>query len=192
MDNLLRLMYILGKKFEDEITIRQLSVESKVPYTTAHRLIKNNEGLFVIKQKGNLKLCSLNFNDIITKNYLVLAERNESKRFLKKHPDFSTLKDDMPKEDFSLILFGSRAEEKNRDKSDVDVCVINKDGNKKVTFSKFEILFKLEVNPLYFSSKEFRHMLLDKDHNLAKEIIKNHIILHGEEYFWNLVFENGI
>ena len=190
MDNLLKLICTLGKNLNNEITIRQLSKESKVPYTTTYRLIKNNKEIFNINQKGNIKLCSLNFKDNITKNYLILSERKEADFFIKRQPQFKVLKEELPRGDYSLILFGSRAEGKNREKSDVDLCIINKDGKKNINFSKFELLFKLEINPIYLSNKEFKQMLREREQNLAKEIIKKHIILYGEEYFWNLVWEN--
>lgn len=192
MDNLLKLIYALGKNLNNEITIRQLSKDSRVPYTTAHRLIKNNKEIFTINQKGNIKLCSLNLNDNITKTYLILSERKEADLFLRKHAQFKVLKKELPKGDYSLLLFGSRAEGKNREKSDVDLCVVNKDGRKNIKFSKFELLFKLEINSIFLSNKEFKEMLKEKEQNIAKEIIKKHIILHGEEYFWNLVWINGV
>ncbi len=192
MDNLLKLIQSLGKNLNDEIPIRQLSKESKVPYTTTHRLVKNNKDLFIINKKGNIKLCSLNLKDNITKNYLILAERKEAESFMQKQPQFKILKAELPKGDYSLVLFGSRAEGRNREKSDVDLCIINKDGKKNVSFSRFELLFKLEINPIYLSNKEFKDMLKEEEHNLAKEIIKKHIVLYGEEHFWNLIWENGI
>lgn len=192
MDNLLTLVQALGKSLHKEITIRQLSKDSKVPYTTAYRLIKQNPNLFIINQKGNIKLCSLNIKDTITKNYLILAERQQAELFFKKEPQFKVLKEEIPQDNYSLILFGSRAEGKQREKSDIDLCIINKDGSKKIKFSKVEMLFKLEINPIYLSEDEFGQMLKEEEQNLAKEIIKKHIILYGEEYFWNLVWENGI
>jgi len=187
----LRLINALGKNLNNEITIRQLSKEADVPYTTTLRLINKKQELFRINKKGNVKLISLNLEDNITKNYLILSERNQAFTFIKKHPQFKVLKEEIPKGKYSLILFGSRAEEENREKSDVDLCIINKDGKKNISFSKFELLFKLEVNPIFFSKKEFKKMLKEKQQNVAKEIIKKHVILHGEEYFWNLIWENG-
>jgi len=192
MDNLLKLVQTLGKNINNEIPIRQLSKESKVPYTTAHRVVKNNKNLFNITQKGNIKLVSLNLKDNITKNYLILAERKETESFTKKQPQFKVMKDELPTGDFSLILFGSRAEGRGREKSDIDLSIINKDGKKNINFSKFELLFKVEINPIYLSNKEFKQMLKEEEQNLAKEIIKKHIILYGEEYFWNLIWKNGI
>ncbi len=190
MDNLLKLIQTLGKNLHNQIPIRQLSKESKVPYTTTHRLIKNNEGIFIINRKGNIKLVSLNLKDNITKNYLILAERKEAESFLNINPEFKVLKKELPQEDYSLILFGSRAERKQRQKSDIDLCIINKDGKKNIKFSKFELLFKLEINPIYLKDKEFKQMLKEEGQNLAKEIIKKHIILYGEEYFWNLIWNS--
>jgi len=190
MDNLLKLVSSLGKNISNEMPIRQLSKESKVPYTTSYRLIKNNSNIFVINKKGNIRLCSLNFNDNINKNYLILSERKETESFLNDSPKFKILRKDIPLGDYSLILFGSRAEGKQREKSDVDLCIINKDGKKTISFSKFELLFKLEINSICLTNKEFKQMLKEKDQNLAKEIVKKHIILYGEEYFWNLVWNN--
>ena len=184
MDNLLKLVQTLGKNIDNQIPIRQLSKESKVPYTTSYRLIKNNPNLFIIDKKGNIKLCSLNIKDNITKNYLILSERKEAEFFLNKHPEFKILKKDIPAGEYSLILFGSRAEEKQREKSDIDLCIINKDGKKNISFSKFELLFKLEVSPIFLKDNEFKLMLKEDEQNLAKEIIKKHIILYGEEHFW--------
>lgn len=192
MDNLLTLIQALGKSLHKEITIRQLSKDSKVPYTTTYRLIRQNPSLFSINQKGNIKLCSLNIKDTITKNYLILAERQAAELFFKKEPQFKVLKEELPQERYSLILFGSRAEGKQREKSDVDLCIINKDGNKNIKFSKAEMLFKIEINPIYLSEAEFGQMLKEEEQNLAKEIIRKHIILYGEEYFWNLIWKNGI
>jgi predicted nucleotidyltransferase len=192
MDNLLKLIYTSGKNLNNQIPIRQLSEESKIPYTTTHRLIENNNDIFIINKKGNIKLVALNLTDHIIKNYLILSERKELELFLNKNPEFRVLKKELPSGDYTLILFGSRAEGKQREKSDIDLCIINKDEKKKINFSKFELLFKLEINPIYFKDSEFKHMLKEKEHNLAKEIIKKHIVLFGEDYFWNLIWKNGI
>ena len=192
MEQLLKLVNTLGKHLHEEMPVRQLSKESNVPNTTAHRLIRQNKGLFNVREKGNMSLVSLNLSDTITKTHLILSERNETENFLRQKPKFKVLRKDIPKGDYTLILFGSRAEGSHRKKSDVDICVINKDAKMDLRFSQFEHLYDLKVNPIYFKRREFAAMIKEEEHNLADEIIKKHIILHGEEYFWNLVWENGI
>lgn len=192
MDSLLKLLWTLGKNIPSSLTIRQLATDAKVPYATTHRTIDKNKKLFTIVRKGNIKLCSLNLEDPITKNYLILAERQQAEKFLEKNPKLNILRKELPKGDYTFILFGSRAEEQQREKSDIDICIINKEGSKNIKLSKYELLFKLEINTIFLSKNEFTKMLKEKEHNLAHEIIKKHIILYGEEYFWNILFENGI
>jgi len=191
MDNKFRLIWTLGKHLKDSLTIRQLSKESRIPYATAYRIVNKNN-IFNIVRKGNIKLCSLNLNHQITKNFLIIAESQESEIFRKKHPKINIVAKELPKGNYAAILFGSRAEEKHRKKSDVDICVINEKGTKDIKFSKYEQLFKLEINTIYLKKEEFKKMLEEKEHNLAHEIVKNHIILYGEEYFWNTILEDGI
>lgn len=192
MVNLLKLIWVLGKNIHDEMPIRQLSKESDIPYTTAHRFIQKNKNIFRINQKGNMKLVSLNIEDDIIKNYLIIAERQESENITEKLPQIKIIREDLPKGDYALLLFGSRAEGSNRKKSDIDLCIINKKGEHKIKFARYELLFKLEVNPICFKDNEFAEMLKDYEQNVGKEILKKHVILHGEEYFWNLVWKNGI
>ena len=192
MDSLLSLIWILGKNLSNPLTIMQLAKTAKVPYATAYRTIEKYKSLFKIIKIGNVKLCSLNLEDKITKHYLMLAERQEAELFLKINPELSILKKELPEGDYSCILFGSRAEQLHRKNSDLDICIINKDGSKNIKFSNYELLFKIEINALYLSKKEFKQMLNEKEHNIVHEIIKKHIILFNEEYFWNGVFENGV
>ena len=175
MGNLFRLIYFLGKHMNDDIPIRQLSIESSVPNTTTHRLIEANKELFRINQKGNIKLVSLKKDDNITKNYLILAERKMTDSFLTKYPEFKLIKKNLPEGEYTLIIFGSRANETHRKKSDVDICAVNKDGKNNINFSQFEHLYDVKVNPLFFSRKEFKAMLNEEEHNLTNEILKKHI-----------------
>lgn len=192
MVNEFKILQTLGKNMKDEMTMRQLAIDSGVPYTSALRFIKDNKSLFVINKKGNINLVSLNLSDSITKNYLVVAERKVAELYLDKNKIFKILLRHIPDGEYCLVLFGSRAENTQREKSDVDLCIINRDGTKNIDLSEFETLSKLEVNPVFFKRQEFEAMLMEKEHNLADEIMRKHIILYGEEYFWNLVWGNVI
>lgn len=192
MENLLSLIYVLGKHLGDELTMRQLSLEAKIPYTSAVRTLKNHKKLFSFEEKGGLKLVSLNRDDPIVKHHLILAERQEKDRFCKQESIFTILEQDLVKGEYTLLLFGSRAEGTHRAKSDVDLCIINKNGEKNLRFSKFSTVSKLDVNPMFFSKEEFLEMLSSKEHNVGKEILRKHVILCGEEYFWNLVWKHDV
>lgn len=186
------LIQALGKRITEEISIRQLSIDAKIPYSTSLRFINEHKDLFKINRKGNMNLISLNLEDNITKSHLIIAERQVSDAFIKKNPEFKILTRELPKKNYCLILFGSRAEDKNRKKSDVDFCIISVDKLIKIHFSTFEMLTKLEVNPIFFTKQEFKLMMQDKEHNLADEIQRKHVILYGEDFFWNLVWKHVI
>lgn len=192
MDNLLSLIRILGRNIGSQLTLRQLASDAAVPYTTANRLIKKNSSLFMLEKKGSSILCSLNTKDRIILSYLALSERRKAEDFYKKNKEAAVIKKDLPQGDYTAVLFGSRADENHRKESDIDIILINKDGRKNISFSKYALLFKIEINPIFMSAKEFGKMLKEDGHNLADEIIKKHIILYNEEYFWKLVLENGI
>jgi len=64
---------------------------------------------------------------------------------------------------------------------------INKEGNKSISFSKYELLFKKRINPIFVTKKEFELMLKDKEENIGKQVLKNHIILINPEEFWGCV-----
>jgi len=180
MDTLLLLINALGK--EKALTIRQLSLASGIPYTTALRTIKKNASLFSLTPIGNVTLAELS-PDPILRHYLIIAERTARERFYEKQKVFSFLKRDIPEGDYCLLLFGSRAKGGGRKESDADFCVI---GKASIPFKNFEILSGIEANPLYLTPEEYREMLDESSHTVAKEIAKNHIILHGEELFWSL------
>jgi predicted nucleotidyltransferase len=179
MNNLLRIIHELGK--HGQMTVRQLSIASSIPYTTVHRIAKSP--LFIKERIGPSTVCRLT-DDPIGKHYLIIAERAVADDFVKRYHMFRVLRENLPEGDYCVILFGSRAVEKHREKSDIDLCVIN---NEALRFTKIEILYGVPVNPLRLDEAEFQEMLIDKEHNVAKEIMRKHIVLRGEELFWNLI-----
>ncbi len=60
-------------------------------------------------------------------------------------------------------------------------------GKKPISFSKYEIIFKKKINPIFITEAEFKKMLRDKDENVGKEALKNHIILNNPQKFWEMV-----
>ena len=84
------------------------------------------------------------------------------------------------------MLFGSYAKGHPRDDSDIDLLVINKIGDRSINFSKYELLFKKKINPIFITKSEFVKMLKDSEENVGKQALKDHIILNNPESFWRL------
>ncbi len=191
MDNKNKLITMLAKNFDKELSLHQLSKESSIPYATLHRTYNENKNLLEEKKIGKSIIIKLKKSDIV-KNYLIVASYEESQEFLKNNILFKKILEGLPKDNYSLILFGSYAEGKQRKLSDIDFLIINKDGKKMLSFSKYETLFKITINPIFVSLNEFQEMLRDKEENIGKQVLRKHIILYNQELFWDEVFKSGI
>ena len=188
MDNKLRIVNFLGKNLEQAFTMHSLSKLVRIPYATFYRVINAMKDLVMLNQVGKAKTVQLNKNNLLTKNYLIISSQEERDEFLKKQPLLKKIVDELQAGNYSILLFGSYAKGTQTQKSDIDLIVINKSGEKMPSFSRYETLFKVTINPFYFTPKEVIAMLKDKEENVMKQALKNHILLYNPEMFWNTVY----
>jgi predicted nucleotidyltransferase len=186
MDNKQKILLYLAKK-KETFTLHELSKLVNIPYTSFHRTIKEMKDLVNIEVKGKSKLISIKWNEI-TRSYLTIASFEEKKEFTEKHHIIKRIEE---KAKDITIIFGSYAKGAETKQSDIDMIIINKKGERNARFSDLEMLFDVKINPLFFSEKEFSLMLKDREENVGKQALKDHVILSGHEAFWRLV-ENGI
>jgi predicted nucleotidyltransferase len=184
MDNNLKIISYLGKNMDEAFTMHRLSSLTKIPYATFHRTIKEMNELLIIKQVGKSKTLELNLANKELKAYLTIASGQERREYLKHNIIIRKLTAELSTDDI-VILFGSYASSKNTEKSDIDMMIINHDGKKTISFSKYELLFKKKINPIFITRKEFELMLKDKEENVGKQALKDHIILNNAEEFWS-------
>jgi predicted nucleotidyltransferase len=189
MDNKLKILKFLGKNIGKEFTMLELSKETKISYATFYRTIHAMKDLVNMKVVGKSKILSLNTNNAITKSYLTISSDEEKNEFLKKHSIISKIYSEFETKDI-IILFGSYAKGTQRENSDIDLLIINKKGDKSMSFSKYEIVFKKKINPIFVTNEEFKEMLEEKSENVGKQALKAHIILNNPESFWGNVL-NG-
>lgn len=187
----------LGLNIGKDKTIRQISLETKIPYMTLNRIIKKLEkqNLINTKKQGKAIICSLNKNNDITKHHIILASESFKNHFLEKKPLIKKIYEIIKNtsKELSIVLFGSYAKEKEQKHSDIDIAFIS---NSKKLIKKIESEFRTieqihdtEINSMIFTEKQFKEMLRAKEENVGKQILKNRVILHNPELFWNLVYE---
>jgi predicted nucleotidyltransferase len=186
MDNKLNIINHLGKNWGKKFTMNELSKLLKIPYASFYRTIQEMKDLIIMETVGKAKTIKINTENKVIKSYLSIASEEEKKEYLKKQPIIKKITDDTETEDI-ILLFGSYAKKEHTEKSDIDIMIINKDGKKSISFYKFELLFKKEINPLTVTKKEFQQMLKEKEENVGKQALKNHIILKNPEKFWENV-----
>ena len=186
MDNKLKIINYLGKNISKRFTMHELSKLLKIPYASFHRVVQEMKDLLIVEPTGKAKTLQLNLESKVIMSYLSISSEEEKKEYLKKEHIIRMMEKDIETEDI-VLLFGSYAKKEYTERSDIDIIIINKDGKKSISFSQFEMLFKKEVNPVFFTKKEFRMMLCEKEENVGKQALKNHIVLKNPEKFWVVV-----
>ena len=185
MDNILKAVDFLAKNIDQEYTINELSKKTKIPYATLFRAIKKMNGLIKIRNVGKAKTISINKEYSSIKSYLTIASDKAKEEYLQKNPLIRKINEDIVTND-TVLLFGSYANQTHTEKSDIDIMIINKTGEKTISFSKNEIILRKKINPMFFTEKEFKLMLKDKEENVGKQALKKHIILRNPERFWEM------
>ncbi len=186
MDNKLKIVNYLGKHEGHAFTMNELSKLTKIPYATFYRTIHEMTELVKLQTVGKSKTVALNTENPVIKSYLTISSDEEKKEFLRKQPILSKIASELNTPD-TVVLFGSYAKGTQRESSDVDFLIINKKGEKSISFSKYEVLFKKKVNPIFVTLSEFKKMLKEKDENVGKRALNDHIILNSPETFWESV-----
>lgn len=189
MDNKLKIINYLGKNLGKSFTMNELSKLTKIPYATFYRTVQEIKDLIRIQTIGKSKVISLNTENPAIKSYLIISSDEEKKDFLKKQPVINKIVSELQIKEM-MILFGSYAQGNEKESSDIDILIINKNGEKTISFSKYELLFKKRINPIFITKSEFTQMLQEKEENIGKQALKKHIILQNPEIFWECVL-NG-
>lgn len=190
MDNELKTINYLGKHLNQQFTMHKLSKLVGIPYASFYRAVQRRCDILQCTVVGKSKIVTLKVNNSIVKAHLTISSDEECKEFLQRQPIIKKIAAELKTKDI-VLLFGSYAKGKETEKSDIDLLIINKNGKKSISYSKYELLFKKKINPLFVTAREFKKMLRDKDENVAKQALQNHIVLNNPESFWRLVI-NGI
>lgn len=168
----------------------ELSKLVDIPYASFYRTVQHLEDILDVLVVGKSKTVSLKTNNPVIKAHLTVSSDEEKKEFFYQQPFIRKISGEIDTKDV-VVLFGSYAKGKETEKSDLDLLIINRDGKRSLSFSKYEVLFKKKINPIFVTAKEFKKMLKDKDENVGKQALKNNIILNNPGGFWELVL-NGI
>ncbi|OGZ66605.1 MAG: hypothetical protein A2822_03210 [Candidatus Staskawiczbacteria bacterium RIFCSPHIGHO2_01_FULL_41_41] len=155
-----------------------------------HLKALEKDKVLVHKTIGTNKVYSLNFENIITKNYLTLSETVETTAFLEQ----VFLIKKITKEIFNLnlpgtiILFGSYAKKTFHEDSDIDLFYLGQVTDKEIqNIKNIGKTYGETINVKKSTLKNFELGLRKKD-PLIIEIIKNHILLQNHEQFVNALW----
>jgi predicted nucleotidyltransferase len=167
--------------------IRKMAKLMKKSHVTLlpHLKALEKDKILTAKTIGKNKAYSLNFNNILTKEYILLSETVKTIAFLEK----TFLIKKISAELFNLnllgaiILFGSYAKGTAKENSDIDIFYLGKVTEKEIEgIKKAGKTYGKIINVKKSSLKTLGSGLKNKD-PLLTEIVKDHIILQNPGNF---------
>ena len=180
------LKYLIENKHPE--SIMHVSNELNADYKNTFNIIKNLSSDILLKNKlGNTTLIEIKLSP---HQEVLSIEHKRAEIFLAENKKLELIKKDAESVGYPfmiVLIFGSYIKKTKSEKSDIDICIIS---DSKIKTE--ELISKLRLLPLNleihnFTTKEFESMLETKKGNIAKEIIKNNIILYGIENYYNLI-----
>ena len=172
--------------------VREMAQLTKKSHVTLlpHLKALEKDKILIPKTIGKNKQHSLNFENIITKNYLNLSETVETTAFLE---DVFLIKK-ITKEIFNLnltgtiIVFGSYTKKTFHEDSDIDIFYLGQLTDKEIqNIKNIGKTYGKTIHIKKSTLKNFELGLRKKD-PLVIEIVKNHIILQNPEQFVNALW----
>lgn len=196
-----KLIIELSKKISESYPISELAKKTqKKSYSWVFNLIKKyqKEDVIVIEKRGKINFCKLNLENPLTFNYLAIAESFNFKNRKLPFKEIEKVFNLIPISYFTLLITGSYAKGNATSKSDLDIVVIVDDKiNEKeisnILLQKGELMIP-KVHPYVFRKSDFLEMLLNKEVNYGKLMVKNKIIVFGAENYYLILkeaVENG-
>ena len=165
--------YFFDNPYE-QIHLRELSRKAKISIYSTKKIADNlvNQKILIEKKQGNQRVLQANTENQFFKQLKIafsikkIQDSNIIKYLEEKIPAIS-----------SITLYGSTAQGKDDEKSDIDLLIIGQ--KTKIDISKYEKKLNREVNLLMMKWSEWRtHAKQDKP--FYREIVKDGIALLGD------------
>lgn len=179
-----------------EFTRKQIKKESKEKSNNALALAINllkKEEVLIEKKIGKSGLLTLNLDNDLTLHYLSLCNLQRIDQKVKI--SISNLKKEIEKDTYfySLVIFGSYAEGKQKQTSDLDIAIFidNQEKRKQINASINSAKLKapLEIDVHVILKAEMIEMLVNEEENLGKQIARKHLTLHNHQIFYDVIKE---
>jgi predicted nucleotidyltransferase len=178
-----------------ELSTTEIMKESKKKTKTwvfnALKLLVNNN-ILKSTRKANLDIYSLKLENPLSFQLLQYLEVQSNLNFLRLNI-ISEIIEKVPIKDYSIIVFGSYAVNKQTKNSDLDICILieNKEIEKKIRpyVNEIKLNYLIKIDEHYIIFKDFVKMLLREEENLAKQIFIKHKLFYNLEIYYQLLKE---
>lgn len=203
-ETLLKIIELMRKNLDVELSIFQISKRLKIGYAPAHNHIAEmeKERIITVSKAGNSKQCRLNLENSKTRHLLQEIDIKRKEQIYNKYPKLKSilealilkLNEKYISEILSIVLFGSYAKGTASKKSDIDLMFILNNlkakhirGAIERECANYQYSYNMKISPLMTDVAEFKKMLMSKELNVGKEIKEFGISLYGHELFWRVI-----
>jgi uncharacterized protein len=176
--------------YQRAVHIREVARYADISVEAARNQLKWLEQMRVItsSQRGRNKDYVLNFDNIITKYYLVLSETFSTIRCVDEYFLIKKVIDELARSiDGIAVLFGSFAKGQARGTSDIDLFIIGERRIDPQAVSSLEDLIGREINVKFATAQQFLNGLKDAA-PLEQEVVADHIVLKGIDAFCDIMW----
>ena len=191
----IRLLQAWKQNLFDELSIAEImriSGKKTKPwvFNTLKLLVKQN--LLSSIRKGNVDIYHLNLHNPFLIQTLQYIEIQHTLNF----PHLKIIEEiinTVPLKTYCLLVFGSYAEDKQKKDSDLDLCFLVEEKiiEKKIKpyVNELKLNFSLSIDEHYIAFDEFIKMVLHKEENLGKQIMRKHILFYNPDIYYQLLKE---
>ena len=150
------------------------------------------EDLVKKKDVGNIILYSLNLENSAVFSYFNILIKEKMPNLVKL--SLKIIREELSVIEFiSIVIFGSHAEWKQKEKSDLDIALfVNSMEDKKnceLSMKSAELKSILRIDAHVITKDEMLQMLKDKHENLGKQIACKHLAIQNPIIFYSILTE---
>ncbi len=150
------------------------------------------EDLVKKREVGNIILYAINLDNNTVFSYFDILIKEKSPNLVKS--SLKIIREELSNTEFvSLVIFGSYAEGKQKEKSDLDIAIlVNSTEDKKscgLSMKSAELKSILQIDAHVITKDEMLQMLKDKHENLGKQIAHKHLAVHNPMIFYSILQE---
>lgn len=155
--------------------LREIARTAGAPHSTVMRCLNGlvGENVLDFRPEGRNKSFSIKKN-LAAKSRLFMAERYKLQKLLNRYPRLNVILSDLLSRTSVplVVLFGSYAKFAAKPGSDIDIYLMSENEEEKKSAQGVHSALSVKIGPLDLQSP------------LIREIVKNHVILRGEEEFY--------
>ena len=191
-NNKLKIISLYCSNYSAQYHTREMAKLLKKSHVTLlpHLNALEKEKILIAKIAGKNKVYSLNLDNILAKNFIIISELVESIFYQEQVFIIKKINTEISRLNLSgtLILFGSYAKKTFKDDSDIDLFYLGE--LKEPETTKIKAIGKIygkTINLKIATTQNFESGLRKKD-ALIMEIIKYHFILQNQDQFINILW----